>query len=73
MAIGRSPKAKRDWRWVRVNNRFSPYHHPMLVLQQHLVEQWHRYKDGTTSWAALQLRCRDIWLAFGPFTSWSWS
>jgi len=45
----------------------------MLVLQQHLVEQWHRYKDGTTSWAALQLRCRDIWLAFGPFTSWSWS
>jgi hypothetical protein len=56
-----------------VNDRFSAYNQLLLDLQQQLFEQWHRDNDGTICWAALQLRCRDIWLAFAPRSSWSWS
>ncbi len=36
----------------------------MLELQQHLVEQWHRYKDRTIGWPALRLPYQRIWRAF---------
>ena len=36
----------------------------LLSLQQQLFEHWHRYKDGTIDWPALQHRCRPIRQAF---------
>ncbi|MBD2548327.1 IS66 family transposase [Microcystis elabens FACHB-917] len=36
----------------------------LLELQHQLFEQWHRYKDGTIDWLALQQECRPIRLAF---------
>jgi transposase len=36
----------------------------LLSLQQHLFGLWHRYKDGTIDWPALQHRCRPIRQAF---------
>ena len=32
----------------------------LLDLQQQLFEHWHRYKDGTIDWPALQHSCRPI-------------
>ena len=32
----------------------------LLDLQQQLFEHWHRYKDGTIGWPALQHSCRPI-------------
>ena len=32
----------------------------LLALQQQLFAQWHRYKDGTIDWPALQQSCRLI-------------
>ena len=32
----------------------------MLELQQQLFDAWHRYKDGTIDWTALQQGCRPI-------------
>jgi hypothetical protein len=29
-----------------VNDRFSTYNHQLLELQQQLIKQWHRDKDG---------------------------
>jgi transposase len=36
----------------------------LLSLQQQLFGLWHRYKDGTIDWPALQHRCRPIRQAF---------
>jgi len=36
----------------------------LLGLQQQLFGHWHRYKDGTIDWPALQQRCRPIRQAF---------
>jgi transposase len=36
----------------------------LLGLQRQLFEQWHRYKDGTISWPALQHSSQPIRLAF---------
>jgi transposase len=36
----------------------------LLGLQQQLFDHWHRYKDGTIDWPALQHRCRPIRQAF---------
>ena len=36
----------------------------LLSLQQQLFEHWHRYKDGTIDWPALQQSCRPIRQAF---------
>ena len=36
----------------------------LLELQRQLFEQWHRYKDGTISWPALQHSSQPIRLAF---------
>ena len=36
----------------------------LLELQQQLFGHWHRYKDGTIDWPALQQRCRPIRQAF---------
>ncbi len=36
----------------------------LLILQQELFGQWHRYKDGTIDWPTLQQGCRPIRLAF---------
>jgi transposase len=46
------------------SDRLSAYNHLLLELQQRQFEQWHRYKDGTISWPALQHRCQRIWVAF---------
>ena len=32
----------------------------LLGLQQRLFGQWHRYKDGTIDWLALQQGCQPI-------------
>ena len=36
----------------------------LLELQQQLFGHWHRYKDGTIDWPALQQSCRPIRQAF---------
>ena len=36
----------------------------LLGLQQQLFDHWHRYKDGTIDWPALQQSCRPIRQAF---------
>jgi transposase len=36
----------------------------LLELQQQLFGHWHRYKDGTIDWPALQQSCQPIRLAF---------
>ena len=36
----------------------------LLGLQQQVFDHWHRYKDGTIDWSALQHRCRPIRQAF---------
>jgi hypothetical protein len=36
----------------------------LLELQQQLFEQWHRYRDGTIDWPALQHSSQPIRLAF---------
>jgi transposase len=36
----------------------------LLQLQQQLFGHWHRYKDGTIDWPALQQSCQPIRLAF---------
>ena len=36
----------------------------LLGLQQQLFGHWHRYKDGTIDWTALQQGCRPIRQAF---------
>ena len=36
----------------------------LLGLQQQVFDHWHRYKDGTIDWPALQHSCRPIHQAF---------
>jgi transposase len=52
---------------IVVSDRFSAYNHlptQQRQLQHQLFEQWHRYKDGTIDWPALQHSSQPIRLAF---------
>jgi hypothetical protein len=54
---------------IVVNTRFSPNNHLMLELQQHLIEQWHRCKDGTIGWPAKMGKMVSAADAYSPSPS----